>query len=72
MIFGELAVEEGEGAILAHSLRVGAVTFKKGRKLSTSDLAALKTAGFARVAAARIEPDEVSEDQAAAAVAVPT
>ena len=51
MIFGELAVEEGEGAILAHSLRVGSVTFKKGRKLSAADLAALKAAGFARVAA---------------------
>jgi len=69
MIFGELAVEEGEGAILAHSLRVGSATFKKGRRLSTADLAALKAAGFERVAAARIEPDEVAEDQAAAAVA---
>src|SRR5208282_3721260 len=69
MIFGELAIDEAEGAILAHSLRVGTTTFKKGRKLSAADLAVLKTAGLERVVAARIEPGEVSEDKTAAAVA---
>ena len=69
MIFAELAVDEGEGAILAHSLRVGSATFKKGRRLSAEDLLTLKRAGFARVTAARIEPGEVGENEAAAAVA---
>lgn len=69
MIFGDILLEEAEGAILAHSLRAGSTTFKKGRKLSAEDIAALKKAGYATVVAARIEPCEVSEDQAAATVA---
>ncbi len=69
MIFGELSLDEAEGAILAHSLRMGTATFKKGRKLSAADVAVLKAAGLERVVAARIEPGEVSEDKAAAAVA---
>ncbi|HLI11915.1 MAG TPA: molybdopterin-binding/glycosyltransferase family 2 protein [Alphaproteobacteria bacterium] len=69
MIFGDIPLAEAEGAVLAHSLRVGNAVFKKGRKLSRDDLAALKSAGFAKVIGARIEPGEMSEDQAAAAVA---
>ena len=69
MQFGEIAVAEAEGAILAHSVRMAGVAFKKGRKLSASDVAALQNAGLARVFAARLGPDDVNEDEAAAAVA---
>ncbi len=69
MIFGELPLAEAEGAILAHSLRVGSAAFKKGRKLSAADLAALGAAGFGSVVAARIEADEVAEDKAASEIA---
>ena len=69
MIFGDVPVAEAEGAILAHSLRVGNAMFKKGRALSSADLAALRAAGFATVMAARLEAGDVGEDKAAAAIA---
>ncbi|MSP87201.1 MAG: 4-diphosphocytidyl-2C-methyl-D-erythritol kinase [Alphaproteobacteria bacterium] len=65
MIFGDLPLERAEGAILAHSVKLAGKTFKKGRVLSAADIAALRVAGIARVAAARLEPDEVGEDAAA-------
>ena len=69
MIFDEIPLEEAEGAILAHSLRVGRGIYKKGRKLSPDDIAALREGGYRSVVGARIEPDEMPEDAAAAAVA---
>jgi len=65
MKFGDTPLGEALGAILAHSLRAGARVFKKGRVLSAADLAALKEAGFASVVAARLEPGDVGENQAA-------
>ncbi|MGL4296986.1 MAG: NTP transferase domain-containing protein [Aestuariivirga sp.] len=69
MKFGELPVAEAEGAILAHSVRHGSGTFKKGRVLSLADISALRAAGVDRVFAARLAADDVPEDKAAAAVA---
>jgi molybdenum cofactor cytidylyltransferase len=69
MQFGEVATAEAEGAILAHSLRLGAVSFKKGRVLSGDDVAALGGAGVARVVVARIEAGDVEENEAAFAIA---
>ncbi|MEX1154228.1 MAG: 4-diphosphocytidyl-2C-methyl-D-erythritol kinase, partial [Parvibaculum sp.] len=69
MIFGEMTPDEAEGAILAHSRKVGSETFKKGRHLSTADVAALKAAGVATVIAARLEADDVAEDEAAEVLA---
>ncbi len=68
MIFADLPVEDCAGAILAHALRNGAVTFKKGRVLSAADIEALKKAGHRAIAVARLEPDDVGEDAAAAAL----
>ena len=69
MRFGAIPVDEAEGAILAHSRRVGSRVLKKGRVLSAEDLALLRNGGVAEVIAARLEPDDVSEDAAAGAVA---
>ncbi|HMM13485.1 MAG TPA: molybdopterin-binding/glycosyltransferase family 2 protein [Parvibaculum sp.] len=69
MIFAEMESAKAEGAILAHSLRVGAATFKKGRVLTAGDIEALEQAGIARVTAARLEAGDVPEDQAAAELA---
>jgi molybdenum cofactor cytidylyltransferase len=69
MIFGELTPDEAEGTILAHSQKAGAETFKKGRILSRADISALKEAGITHVTAARLGPDDVPEDEAAAALA---
>jgi molybdenum cofactor cytidylyltransferase len=69
MEFGPVPVTDAQGCVLAHSLRFGARTFKKGRRLSADDLAALAEAGIASVVAARLGPDDVAEDEAAATVA---
>lgn len=69
MIFGEMPVADAEGAILAHSVRHAGGLFKKGRKLSASDVAMLEASGVASVFAARLEFGDVPEDEAASAVA---
>ncbi len=69
MKFGHFAVAAAEGAILAHSLRLPDGTFKKGRTLSAADIASLATAGFETVVAARLEAEDVAEDEAATRIA---
>jgi molybdenum cofactor cytidylyltransferase len=69
MKFGEVPVDEAVGAVLAHSLRIGALSLKKGRVLSAADIAALKAAGRASIIAARLEPGDVDENAAADDVA---
>jgi molybdenum cofactor cytidylyltransferase len=67
--FGEVPVGEAEGAILAHSLRLGAVALKKARVLSRDDLGVIAAAGIERVVVARLEPGDVEENAAAGRVA---
>ena len=69
MRFGEVPVAEAEGAILAHSLRLGTVALKKARVLSRADLDLIAGAGLTRIAVARLEPGDVGEDEAARRVA---
>ncbi len=69
MRFGPLPLAEAEGAILAHSLAPGGRKIKKGRALTAEDVAALAAAGVETVVAARLEPCDAPEDQAAATVA---
>ena len=69
MRFGRLPLDEAAGAILAHSLTAAGRRLKKGAPLSAEDLAALREAGFATVTAARLGPEDISEDKAAAALA---
>jgi len=69
MQFGEVAVADAEGAILAHSLRLGAAAFKKGRILSAADIAALGEAGIGRIVVARLDTGDVEENAAAFRIA---
>src|SRR5271165_1683263 len=69
MRFGEVPVAEAEGAILAHSLKLGATALKKGRVLSDADVAAIAAAGLATITVARLDPGDVDEDEAASRVA---
>jgi molybdenum cofactor cytidylyltransferase len=69
MRFGEVPVAEAEGAILAHSLRLGTVALKKARVLSRADLDLIAGAGLTRIVVARLEPGDVGEDEAARRVA---
>ena len=65
MNFGALPVAEAEGAYLAHSLPLDGRTLKKGQRLGPEEIAALQAAKFEEVVAARLEDDDVHEDEAA-------
>ncbi len=69
MIFGETPLDRAEGAILAHSLKAGTRSFKKGRVLSAADVGVLRAAGLDSVIAARLEAGDVHEDEAATVIA---
>lgn len=69
MKFGETPVRETEGAILAHGVTVGSARFKKGRIISAEDIGVLEQAGIGSIVVARLEADDVGEDEAAARIA---
>ena len=69
MKFGPVALDEAEGALLAHSLRLDGGALKKGRVLNADDVAALRGAGYQTVTVARLDADDLGEDAAAQAVA---
>ncbi len=69
MIFGDVPVADAEGLILAHGVRLPGGAFKKGRVLSADDIRVLQAAGIETVSGARLEPDDVGEDEAAETVA---
>jgi len=69
MKFATFQLAEAEGAILAHSIATPKGTLKKGRVLSADDIARLAAEGRTEVVAARLEPGDVGEDEAAARIA---
>jgi molybdenum cofactor cytidylyltransferase len=69
MRFGDTPIDEATGAILAHSWRANGLNFAKGRVLSDDDVSKLKALGVETVVAARLDPDDIHEDEAAATVA---
>ncbi len=69
MRFGPVPVGEAIGGVLAHSLRFDGGVFKKGRRLSDDDVAALTDAGIGEIVVAQFDAGDVPEDEAAALVA---
>lgn len=69
MEFGPCPTGESLGAVLAHSVPLGAGRLRKGTILGPDDLAALLAAGIARVTVARMAPGDVTEDAAATRLA---
>lgn len=65
MIFGSTPIANLDGAILAHTVRLASATLKKGRRLDAADAAAIAASGRSEVVAARLEVDDVHEDEAA-------
>ncbi|SCB06897.1 NTP transferase domain-containing protein [Rhizobium hainanense] len=65
MIFGEFLTAEAEGAVLAHSVRLADGSFSKGHRLVGDDIVRLAAAGIDHIIAARIEPGDLMEDEAA-------
>lgn len=69
MDFGPVPLAEAEGAVLAHSVLLDDGRLRKGAVLTVDDLARLADAGLAEVTVARLSPDDVAEDAAAARLA---
>ncbi len=69
MKFGPVPVADSLGAIAAHSIRLKEHTVRKGRRIVETDIAALQAAGILQIVVARLERNDVSEDEAAAALA---
>ena len=69
MRFGTIPVESAAGAILGHSVRAGGALFRKGRVLSGADIEALTNSGVTKVVVARLDADDMPEDEAAASIA---
>jgi molybdenum cofactor cytidylyltransferase len=70
MFFGKLALDQAEGCISAHKLydANGRILLNKGRILSEADIEKLNAAGFQEIVVARLDTDELHEDEAAALV----
>jgi molybdenum cofactor cytidylyltransferase len=69
MKFGAVAPADAKGAIVVHSIRSAGLVLKKGTVVGEPEIAALRAAGIPSITVARLEPGDVSEDTAAAAIA---
>jgi molybdenum cofactor cytidylyltransferase len=69
MIFGPTPLEDARGAVLAHTVRLPGKVIKKGTVLDEAAIAALREGGRREVIAARMEPGDVPEDEAADRIA---
>ncbi len=65
MRFGPVPLGEAEGAILAHSVQLPEGRLRKGCVLFPDDLGKLRAAGLTQVIVARLDADDVAEDEAA-------
>jgi molybdenum cofactor cytidylyltransferase len=63
--FGLVPVEEAVGALAAHSVRAGSTVLKKGSLVSPEIATQLRLAGVDSIIAARLEPGDIGEDEAA-------
>jgi molybdenum cofactor cytidylyltransferase len=69
MKFGPVPPDQALGATAVHSIRQADLVLKKGTLIGAPEVAALKAAGVKKIVVARLEPGDVSEDQAAADIA---
>ncbi|MFZ2069680.1 MAG: molybdopterin-binding/glycosyltransferase family 2 protein [Xanthobacteraceae bacterium] len=69
MKFGPVAPKDALGATSVHSIRQGGLVLKKGTLIGAAEVASLEAAGIPDLVVARLEPGDVSEDVAAAAIA---
>jgi molybdenum cofactor cytidylyltransferase len=69
MKFGAVAPKDARGATAVHTIRQGDLVLKKGTLIGPAEIAALEAAGIKDVVVAQLEPNDVSEDVAAAEIA---
>ncbi len=60
-----MPLHEAEGCVLAHTIRLHGRVLHKGSILDAGATAALGAAGYGRIIAARLDPGDVAEDEAA-------
>jgi molybdenum cofactor cytidylyltransferase len=70
MKFGPVPLEEAEGAINAHSVRTRTGKIPKGKFIDADDIAALRASGVDAIIVARLEFDDIHEDEAAKKIAI--
>ena len=68
MKFGKIPLDQAAGTILAHSTRLTGRIFKKGHILAPEDIVDLQNSGITEVIAARLEPEDILEDEAASRI----
>jgi molybdenum cofactor cytidylyltransferase len=68
--FGPVPVAEARGAILAHAVRRDGLVLKKGQIVTPEHQAALSAAKVSEIIAARLDPGDVGEDEAARRLAL--
>ena len=69
MKFGAVPVAEALGATAVHSIRKDGLVLKKGTRIGPDHVSALSAAGISEIVVARLEPGDISEDQAAGEIA---
>ncbi len=69
MNFGKVPLAEAEGAILAHSVAVAGRRLRKAHRLTAQDVIALRAEGISEVVVARLDPEDLGENEAAARIA---
>ncbi len=69
MKFGAVPLDEAEGAILAHGVRIDGAALKKGDVVTAERRRMLAEAGLTSVIAARLEAGDVDENEAARTLA---
>lgn len=69
MRFGARALSETLGSTLAHTLKINGSLYRKGRIISAADIKALREAGITDIIVATPDPEDVSENDAAARIA---
>ncbi len=65
MKFGLTAVEDALDGIVVHAVRQDGLVLKKGHRIAEGDIAALQKAGVREITLARLDEDDVAEDEAA-------
>jgi molybdenum cofactor cytidylyltransferase len=69
MKFGTVLLEHAVGGVLGHSLRGPSGVFRKGRVLTDCDVKALREMGLREIIIARLDDQDLPEDEAAIRVA---
>lgn len=69
MKFGPVTPDESLGGVTVHAIRQNGLVLKKGTVIGADEIAALKQAGVSEIVVARLDKDDVSEDEAAGSIA---